>query len=157
MPLLKSLKLVTLFKSIFCDDSESEETIAAFEAYIANNTVVIFSFSHCPNCQKAERMVKEQLGVVPKMVDMYIRKNSVDVPSPIHAHIGHVIGSKEELPPLPQIWVNKKYVGSFEDLRKAINTDKLTKAMFKEISVHEPQAPDPAKAKVPTPQFTFDI
>ena len=44
------------------------------------------------------------------------------------------------------------------DLRKAINTDKITKAMFEEISIHEPATKDPNTApKVPTPQFTFDI
>eukprot|EP00959_Pyramimonas_sp_CCMP1952_P121581 2542286-Pyramimonas_sp.AAC.3 len=90
------------------------------------------------------------------MVDMYIRKNNIDVPNPIHQHIGHVIESKEKLPPLPQIWVNKLYVGGFEDLRKAINTDKITKDMFENISVNEP-SDQPNKAKVPTPQFTFDI
>mmetsp|Transcript_13465 Transcript_13465/g.22756 ORF Transcript_13465/g.22756 Transcript_13465/m.22756 type:complete len:157 (+) Transcript_13465:325-795(+) len=156
MVLLKSLKLVTLIKSLFCIDGESEETIKKFQIYIENNAIVIFSFSHCPICQKAERLVQEKLGIQPAMVDMYERKNTIDIPSPIHKHIGHLIGSDKELPPLPQIWANKEYVGSFEALRKAMNSNKLTKEMFAESSQSQ-TATGPLKKEQPHAQFTFDI
>uniref|UniRef100_A0A7S0N1Y1 Glutaredoxin domain-containing protein n=1 Tax=Pyramimonas obovata TaxID=1411642 RepID=A0A7S0N1Y1_9CHLO len=104
---------------------ESDEIKELVEHHIASNKIAMFSKSYCPFCARAKRMAVDELGVKPGVIELDLRPKG-DGP-PIQRQVGKMIKSDRLLPTVPQIWVNGEYIGGSDDLRKAIDSGKVTK------------------------------
>mmetsp|Transcript_8210 Transcript_8210/g.16920 ORF Transcript_8210/g.16920 Transcript_8210/m.16920 type:complete len:165 (-) Transcript_8210:167-661(-) len=122
-------KLTKGINSLCEDDPESEEVKAIVRDHIENNLIAIFSNAYCSFCQKARRLAIDELDVVPAMLDIEVKDdpiNGMGRVSPVHQQLANLLGSKKP-PRLPQIWVNKNYIGGFEEFRRLIESRQLTK------------------------------
>ncbi|MDC0423136.1 glutaredoxin 3 [Methylophilaceae bacterium] len=82
------------------------------------NNIIMYTSQFCPYCSSAERLLKSKgLDISEKI---YIDKYPEEL-----TKMMEMTGKRT----VPQIYINQKYIGGFDELRKLDNTGELDKLL----------------------------
>jgi len=88
------------------------------ESAVSGNRVVVFSKSYCPYCDRAKKLLTQEVGE--EGVKVY-ELDHLDTGSDIQAYLL----SKTAQRTVPNIFINQQHVGGSDDLTKAKSNGKL--------------------------------